>query len=304
MRRPSIIVCGNLTLDELVQTDKVTVTPGGSGLFVSCAAAHLGANVGILGNIGQDYPQSSIDWLETHGVDLRLLRKTRGPSTRFKITQYHGSRRLSLTSPGIPIQSRPVRKRTDGIHLGPVFNEISTPLAQALRRKTGFLSLDLQGFIRRKTRFGRVLTERRNLDSLLKMCDLVQASIDEAQSEVHAKNRGEVIDRLLGSGPTYSIVTLGERGSIMGIRLDKRFLVPAFPDRSIKDTTGAGDVFAGAWLSTYLSTKDPVWAAAVGSAFASLSSRKIGLSKFSFSRPDLFLRAGWVYNHIRALPRT
>jgi len=106
------------------------------------------------------------------------------------------------------------------------------------------------------------------------------------------------MDRILAKGPKYAIVTLGSKGSLLGIRNDRRFLIPAFPVRGIKDPTGAGDVYAGAWLCSYLSTKDPVWAAAVGSAFGSLASQKTGLSKFRFSRKELFRRASWVYNHV------
>jgi len=100
----------------------------------------------------------------------------------------------------------------------------------------------------------------------------------------------------------YAIVTMGEKGSWLGSQSDGIYFVPPFSDRSIRDSTGAGDVFAGSWLSTYLKTKDPVWASAVGSAFASLASRKTGLAKFRMSRAELFRRAVWVYNHIEALP--
>ncbi|HEX4921382.1 MAG TPA: PfkB family carbohydrate kinase, partial [Candidatus Bathyarchaeia archaeon] len=90
--------------------------------------------------------------------------------------------------------------------------------------------------------------------------------------------------------------------AILGIRPDERFSVPAFRDPAVSDTTGAGDVFAGSWLLTFLSTKDPIWAASVGSAFASLASRKTGLSKFQLSRKELFRRASWVYDHTKAVP--
>src|SRR3989441_7651851 len=100
----------------------------------------------------------------------------------------------------------------------------------------------------------------------------------------------------------YAIVTMGEKGSWLGSQRDGSYFIPAFPDRTIRDSTGAGDVFAGSWLSTYLSTKDPVWASAVGSAFASLASRRTGLSKFQMSRSELFRRASWVYNHVKTMP--
>ena len=182
--------------------------------------------------------------------------------------------------------------------MGPVFNEISQSLVRSLRKKSSFLSLDIQGLVRRVNRFGEVQVLRRNIDPVLKLCDLVKASVDEARLQTSSVNHRQIMDRILAKGPKYAIVTLGSKGSLLGIRNDRRFLIPAFPVRGIKDPTGAGDVYAGAWLYSYLSTKDPVWAAAVGSAFGSLASQKTGLSKFRFSRKELFRRASWVYNHV------
>ena len=293
-----IVVCGNPTLDELVQNRRIRISPGGSALFASSAARYLGARVGILGNIGEDYPSSVLSWLRHHGLNLSLLKKTKGPSTRFRISYYRGSRRLWLASPGHPIESIWRGSQVQGVHMGPVFNEISQSLVRSLRKNSSFLSLDIQGLVRRVNRFGEVQVLRRNIDPVLKLCDLVKASVDEAGFQTSSGNHRQIMDRILAKGPKYAIVTLGSKGSLLGIRNYRRFLIPAFPVRGIKDPTGAGDVYAGAWLCSYLSTKDPVWAAAVGSAFGSLASQKTGLSKFRFSRKELFRRASWVYNHV------
>jgi sugar/nucleoside kinase (ribokinase family) len=294
-----IAVCGNPTLDELVREGRVRISPGGSALFVSGAANYLGARVKIIGNIGEDYPSRVLSWLRDHGVNLRLLKKTGGPSTRFRISYDGRSRRLWLASAGQSIESLWRGGWVEGVHLGPVFNEIPLPLVRSLRKNSGFISLDIQGLVRKVNRFGQVQVLRRNLDPVLRMCDLVKASIDEAKFQTSSGNHRLILDRVLASGPKYAIVTLGSNGSLLGIGNDGRFLIPAFPVRGIKDPTGAGDVYAGAWLYSYLSTKDPVWAAAVGSAFGSLTSQKTGLSKFSFSRRELFRRASWVYNHVK-----
>ena len=295
-----VAVCGNPTLDELVQKGRVRISPGGSALFVSSAANYLGAKVGIIGNIGEDYPSRVLTWLKNHGLNLSLLKKTNGPSTRFRIGYDHGSRRLWLLHAGRNIESTWKGGRVEGLHLGPVFNEVSESLVRSLRKKCGFMSLDIQGLVRKVNRPGEVQVARRNLDSVLGICDLVKASIDEAKFQTSSRNHHVILDRFLAKGPKYAVITLGAKGSILGMRNNGRFLIPAFPEKRIKDPTGAGDVFAGAWLSTYLSTEDPVWAAAVGSAFASLASRRTGYSKFRIPRTELFRRASWVYNHVES----
>jgi len=297
-----IAVCGNPTIDELVHNGRVRISPGGSAFFASCAAGYLGARVGILGNIGEDYPLGILQSLRTLHIDVRLLRKTAGHSTRFQITGTNGSRKLRLLEPGDKIVATRSTGHFRAVHLGPVFNEIPSSLVSTLRNRCDFLSADLQGFIRTVTANGAVQTVRRSLSRLIGQCDMVQASIEEARSPTRSRDPRVILNRFLTMQAEYAIVTTGEKGSWLGSQRDGICFVPPFSDRSIRDSTGAGDVFAGSWLSTYLKTKDPVWASAVGSAFASLASRKTGLAKFRISRTELFRRAVWVYNHIEASP--
>lgn len=295
-----IAVCGNPTIDELVQNGRVRSSPGGSALFTSCAAAYLGSRVGILGNIGEDYPPIILRRLKALHIDTRFLRKSVRPSTRFQITRLDGSRKLRVLEPGDQIQVPQSTGHFQGVHLGPVFDEIRSSLVSRLRETCEFLSADLQGFIRAVSVNGAVRTVPRNLRRLVSQCDMVQASIEEARSQTRSRDPRVILNRFLTMGAQYAIVTMGEIGSWLGSQHDDTCFVPAFSDHSIRDSTGAGDVFAGSWLSTYLSTKDPAWASSVGSAFASLASRKTGLSKFLISRTELFRRAVWIYNHIEA----
>src|SRR4029077_9370929 len=119
-----IAVCGNPTIDELVQNGRIRTFPGGSALFTSCAAAYLGSRVGILGNIGEDYPPIILRRLRTLHVDTRFLGKSVGPSTRFQITRFNGSRKLRVLEPGDQIEVPQSTGHFRGVHLGPVFNEI------------------------------------------------------------------------------------------------------------------------------------------------------------------------------------
>jgi sugar/nucleoside kinase (ribokinase family) len=297
-----ILVCGNPTIDELVQNGSVSISPGGSALFASCAAGYLGSKVGILGNIGEDYPARVLRRLKTLHIDVRSLKKSDGPSARFQITRINGSRKLRLLEPGDQIAASSETNRFQGVHMGPVFNEIPSSLITTLRKRCKFLSVDLQGFIRAVSVNGTVRTVPRSLSRLIGQCDMVQASIEEARSQTRSRDPRVILNWFLTPGAHYAIVTLGEKGSWLGSRRNGSLFIPAFPDRRIRDSTGAGDVYAGSWLSTYLSTKDPVWASAVGSAFASLTSQKTGLSKFRSSRTELFRRAVWVYNHVEASP--
>ena len=296
-----ILVCGNPTIDELETVDDQLVSPGGSALFSSCAAAYLGAKVKILGRVGEDYPTEVIRRLRRLGLDLSSLKVSRGPSTRFGISESIGSRTLKLIEPGSRIVATTLRERFDGIHMGPVFNEITPSLVKTLYEQTNFLSADIQGFIRTVSRAKSVRTTPRNLSFLMRRCKMLQASIDEARLQTGSREPKRILNGLMSSGIRFGILTMGGRGSYLGISQTGSHFVPAFPEPRALDSTGAGDIFAGSWLRTYLSTKDPIWASSLGSAFASLASRMTGLSKFRIRRVELFRRAGWVYKRVRRI---
>jgi sugar/nucleoside kinase (ribokinase family) len=297
--RPNVAICGNLTIDEIVQQDRVTISPGGSALFASGAAVSLGAKASILGNIGEDYPPSVVTRLRTLRVNTRLLHRTEGPSTRFRITRFNGSRKLQLLAPGEPVTFPRSQMFFQGVHLGPVFNEVSRSIVKTVRRRCDFLSADLQGFIRTASSTGTVRSTSRRLGHLLRQCNMVQASIEEAQSQIATMGTMKILDHFRAYKIPYLVVTMGGRGSWLSADDHGVFFVPAFRDQNTRDSTGAGDIFAGSWLTTYLATNDPVWASAVGSAFASMASRSSGLAKFRVDRNELFRRAGYVYDHVK-----
>jgi sugar/nucleoside kinase (ribokinase family) len=181
-----------------------------------------------------------------------------------------------------------------------VFNEISPNLVKKARQRTTLLSADLQGFVRTVSDDGTVKNVKRDLQFLFQTCDLVKASQNEAEMQFQTMNRKMILRRMLREGLQYALLTLGKKGCLIATRESNRMWhVPAFLDPQVKDSTGAGDILIGCWLSIYLELQDPVWATSVGSALSSLTSRRMGLSKFNFSRYELFRRASWVYNRVK-----
>jgi cytidine kinase len=295
---PSLLVYGNPTIDEVVRDNHVRVLPGGGALFSSMAAASLGSRVKVIGNVGRDYPEKYLKSLRLRGVDTGLLHKVPGSTTRFRIQYENDRRKLWLVAPGTKISS-PRLQHYQAVHLSPVFHEISSRDILRVRSRCKFLSLDFQGMIRTVDSSGLVKTVRRRLDSVLRICNLVKGSVEEFDQLELSEKRSKIVRRLFLLGPEFALLTLGSHGAILGIRDGSQFSIPAFPDPEVFDPTGAGDILAGSWLSVYLRTHDPVWSAAVGSAFASLTSRRMGVSKFTFSRNELLSRSAWVYSRVK-----
>ena len=295
-----IAVFGNLTVDEIRSNGQARLVPGGSALYVSAASAFLNARVSLFSSIGQDYPVETLKWLKGQGVDVSGVNRVKGPSTRFRLTYQNGSRKLRILQPGRKTRLDRIRGRWQAVHFGPVYREVEHRLIRSICRQSDFVSLDIQGLIRTSARNGDVRLVPKRLE-VLKMCDLVKASQVEARVQTSVKDPLDAAEGLLAQGAKNAIVTTGRRGAILALRNGRRLKIPAYPEIDVVDRTGAGDGFVGSWLPIFLSTGDPVWAASVGSAFASMMLKKHGPFKFRISRPELFRRSAWVYGRVKPL---
>ena len=293
-------VYGNLTLDELDRNGKPIVRPGGSALYSSLAAVSLGARVSVFSNIGRDYPNRILSLIKSRGIDVTGVKKFEGLTTRFRISYLGDSRKLELIHPGQRLKPADRPRSLEAIHLGPVFMEAGLDVLNYARHHSPFLSLDMQGLLRTLDRDGSVRLVRRNIGPFLSKCNLVKATEEEAHVMAPAAaTTVATARRLLHKGAQFAIITRGRSGSLL-VRKDGDALhIPSVPESKAIDLTGAGDIFIGSWLATFLALKDPLWAGAVGAAFASLSVRGFGASKFRFAREELFRRASWVYKNSR-----
>jgi sugar/nucleoside kinase (ribokinase family) len=294
-------VYGNLTLDELDRNGKRVVRPGGSALYSSLASAYLGARVSVVSNIGRDYPRRNLSLLRQHGIDTTRVKSFDGLTTRFRISYRGSSRKLELIHPGPQLKPRNLLQSLEAVHLGPVFLEVGLDTLNYARRHAKFLSLDVQGLLRSAGRDGLVSLVRRNIDQFLPNCNLVKATAEEACLIAPSQSLVSTARRLLRKGAQYALITRGRTGSLLVKKDGQALHIPSVPESETIDPTGAGDVFVGSWLATFLSIRDASWAAAVGAAFASLSIRKEGASKFRFARRELFRRASWVYTNSRVV---
>ena len=185
------------------------------------------------------------------------------------------------------------------MHLGPVFGEVPLSMIATAREHSGFLSMDLQGFLRRVGSGGKIFLLPAKIWKLLPLLNFVKATATEAMVQASTSDLNSAVRRILHDGPRFLVVTMGRKGALLAERHGGIYRVPAYPENNLVDPTGAGDGLVGALLATFLATRDPLWAVSVGSALASLLVRRRGLAKFRWSRTELFRRSAWVYGRIR-----
>jgi sugar/nucleoside kinase (ribokinase family) len=293
-----LTVVGNLTLDEVASRGRVRVVPGGSALYVSAAAAFIGSLVRVVSRVGPDYPGESLRWLRRKGIDVSHVTSGEAATTRFRLS-YRGSfRELRIINPGEPLSEVTLAQQLGMVHLGPVFGEISPRMIPSFSKASSLVSIDLQGFLRRRTEGGRVRLKPAKIGSAFSSVDIVKATAEEVKVQTSEPDTFSAARKLLRQGAKRLMISLGRQGALFVEKSGRAIRVPAYPEPYTLDPTGAGDSLVGGWLATFQRTRDSAWSAAVGSAMASMVVRRHGPSKFLLSREELLRRSAWVYHRI------
>jgi len=101
------------------------------------------------------------------------------------------------------------------------------------------------------------------------------------------------MEKIQGYGTKIVIVTRGMKGSKLLFE-GRPYDIPACKPKIVRDPTGAGDAFIGAFLAEYVRGKDPVWCACIGSASASFVVEGVGLEVFG-GKEEIYARARKIY---------
>jgi sulfofructose kinase len=117
-------------------------------------------------------------------------------------------------------------------------------------------------------------TLREGVRELLPFCDYIVASEHFAEQISGGKNLRAALEALSAFGPKASVVTLGEKGCAF-LSGEGVVDVPGFAVKAV-DTTGAGDVFHGAYLFAVLGGLDTLRACTFANAAAALKCRRLG----------------------------
>jgi len=205
-------------------------------------------------------------------VRIRPAEKT----TTFENIYTNGRRRqyLGALAERLTIEDLPSAWRSAPIvHLGPVAQEVDYDLARAFSavpdlRPHSLLGVTPQGWLRSWDVQGVVSpVEWEQSDRILDVADVVILSLEDVGGDWERVNGYARESHLL-------VVTLGEDGAVVYCG-GERTLVPAYDIVEV-DSTGAGDVFAAAYLNRFFETRDALEAARFANCVASFSVEGVG----------------------------
>lgn len=273
MSAPELVLVGNLLVDDLVYDDGTTRMgqPGGALLHAAIAATAFGAQVGCVSIVGSDYPAHALATLEARGVSLEGVSRLEGPGVRVWLLYEAGARRM------IPWLGRPTHadvsplpesypkayEGAKGVHVAPMPWARQAAFVAAVGRGGQQVSLDPCEPLD-DAGLDRVRSALAHVDVLFVSDDEV-AFVDPAGALPS-----------LAAGRTKCVLhRRGREGGVVYQSDGTRTTWSAFPTREL-DPTGAGDVFAAAFMAAWVGGASLRDAVARGAAAASVAVEGLG----------------------------
>jgi sugar/nucleoside kinase (ribokinase family) len=275
------LVIGHITHDRTPDGFRL----GGTVSYAAVTARRLGRRPGILTRAALDglaavndeaaglANVAALPGSALAGIPIHLLPSA--ISTTFVNIYHDGWRTQVLEAQAGPIGPHElpvVWAGTPVVLLGPLAHEIPGAWADAFPQ--ALLGVTPQGWLRRWDADGRVRPARwENAAAFLGRADVVILSREDVGGD-------EVYLDSLAAQARLMVVTDGWRGATV-YRGGERQHIPPRPTREV-DPTGAGDVFAAAFLIRLAETGDPMTAARFANIVASMSVEAPGMDAIPY----------------------
>ena len=254
------LVIGHITRDLTPEGPKM----GGTASYAALTARTLGLRVGVLTSWGEDTSPGLM-------TGVSIVNQPSGKSTTFE-NIYTPNGRLQI----IHHQARVLDKgslpaawaNTPIVHLGPVAQEVDPELAVAFPRS--LVGATPQGWLRSWDQNGHIIpTHWDGASRVLTSVGVTILSIEDVGG-------AEKLLQEWSAQCAIFVVTEGYYGARVYWHGDvRRFSAPKVTEI---DATGAGDIFAAAFLYQLYKTRDPWEAARFANQLASHSVTRVGLA--------------------------
>jgi len=284
---PQIVGIGRCTLDIIfrlpeyptwekgVVYDEYSIDGGGQVGTGLVAASKLGATTGYIGTAGSDYAGDlKVESLREWGVDTSHVIRRMGPDGQVILVTVQSGTGERVFNHSDRLDAEPITldeldydyiTSADYLLLDGSHPEAALETAKWMREAGKQVMLDGS-----KTAESIKESTRR----LIPFVDVLVCGDGFGEKLAGVGDAFEAGERVLDMGPRIFVETLGERGSVT-VTLKKNFETPSF-EIEVKDTTGAGDVFHGAYLYGLINGWTPERIALFSTAVSALKCTRMG----------------------------
>lgn len=269
---PTFLTVGHITTD--LHEDGST-SLGGTVTFAAVTASRLGITSAIVTRAAE----SLIAELPTRLPGIEVAARPSPQTSAFANHYHNGARTQYLLARAESIQPEDIPaawRDTPIVLLGPLTQELSPECVQLFHKREGALiAATPQGWLRRWDADGRVWPAPwAEAETILPQLDALILSYDDLQPFAIDNRAADALLAQWSMLIPLLVVTDGRRGAALFQR-GQREHFPAYAAREI-DPTGAGDVFAAAFLCRLHECGDPRAAVNFANCVASFSVEQVG----------------------------
>jgi sulfofructose kinase len=253
-----------------VELEEPVILSGGPTATAITVLARYGLRVAFVGKVGDDdIGRKATQGLKEEGVDTSFLTVEKNRKTQFSFipVERQSGRRTVFWSRGsiTPLKPKEIKKgiitHSRAIHFDDLYTEAIAEAARIAKRSNVTVSMDAGNYDEK-------------VDELKGKVDLFIVSLDFLKEYSREANPRKGIKKLKDFRATVTTVTLGDKGSLT-IYDNKLIETPAYRVEAV-DTTGAGDVFHGAFLYGWLQNWEVEHILRFASAAAAVNCLELG----------------------------